>query len=257
MQFAPKFAHPRPAPVPSLRLASSVSKFADPRPAPVPSVRLASCFQGCAQAFSFVRLFASPWNIAHQAPLSMEFFRQQHWSGLPFPSAGDLPHPGIKPRVSCTAAGFFTAEPSRRPHSTLDLSQEAEQRSCGENSPIHGIFRHLYVEGSQILGVRVCACPRVCVLVCVCVRACFGPSCSPCLHSRGGSPVFRLGSLDCAESCPSSTLAVAGRPALWTLKNLWACSPRRELRVALEIAGPKNADERRNGSKRLPKFQSR
>ena len=47
--------------------------------------------------FSRVRLFAIPWTVAHQAPLSMEFPRQEYWSRLPFPSHGDLPNPGIKP----------------------------------------------------------------------------------------------------------------------------------------------------------------
>ena len=45
-----------------------------------------------------VQLFATPWTVAHQAPLSMKFFRREYWSGLPFPSPGDLPYPGIKPR---------------------------------------------------------------------------------------------------------------------------------------------------------------
>ena len=55
----------------------------------------------------------TPITVAHQAPLSMGFSRQEYWSGLPFPSPGDLPHPGIKPRspalqaVSCIAGGFF------------------------------------------------------------------------------------------------------------------------------------------------------
>ena len=40
---------------------------------------------------------ATPWTVAHQAPLSMEFSRQEHWSGLPCPPPGDLPDPGIKP----------------------------------------------------------------------------------------------------------------------------------------------------------------
>ena len=65
--------------------------------------------------FSNVQLFANPWTIAHQAPLSMGFSRQEHWSGLPFPSPGDLPDPGIKSvsLVSPALAGrFFTAEPS-------------------------------------------------------------------------------------------------------------------------------------------------
>ena len=45
-----------------------------------------------------VQLFATPWTVAYQAPLSMEFSRQEYWSGVPLPSPGDLPDPGIKPR---------------------------------------------------------------------------------------------------------------------------------------------------------------
>ena len=58
---------------------------------------------------SRVPLFAIPWTIAHQASLSMGFSRQEHWSGLPFPSPGDLPAPGIKlaSPVSPTLAGGF------------------------------------------------------------------------------------------------------------------------------------------------------
>ena len=41
--------------------------------------------------------FLTPWTVAHQAPLSMGFFRQEYWSGLPFSSPGDPPDPGIKP----------------------------------------------------------------------------------------------------------------------------------------------------------------
>ena len=47
---------------------------------------------------SRVRLFADPWTVAYQAPQSMGFSRQEYWSGLPFPSPGDLPDPGIEPR---------------------------------------------------------------------------------------------------------------------------------------------------------------
>ena len=46
-----------------------------------------------------VRLFATPWTVAHQAPPSMGFSRQESWSGLPFPSPGDLPNLSIKPRI--------------------------------------------------------------------------------------------------------------------------------------------------------------
>ena len=50
-----------------------------------------------AQSFSHIRLFATLWSIARQAPLSMELPRQEYWSGLPFPPPGDLLHPGIDP----------------------------------------------------------------------------------------------------------------------------------------------------------------
>ena len=51
---------------------------------------------------------ATPWIIACQAPLCMGFSRQEYWSGLPFPSPGDLPDPGVKPVSPALAAGFFT-----------------------------------------------------------------------------------------------------------------------------------------------------
>ena len=51
--------------------------------------------------------FVTPWTVAHQAPLSMEFSRQGYWSGLPFPSLGDLPHPGIEPRSPALQAILY------------------------------------------------------------------------------------------------------------------------------------------------------
>ena len=57
-------------------------------------------------------LFETPWTVAHQAPLSMGFSRQEYWSGLPFSSPGNLPNPGTDPRdrtqVFCIAGRFFT-----------------------------------------------------------------------------------------------------------------------------------------------------
>ena len=50
------------------------------------------------------------WTVARQAPLSMGFSRQEHWSGLPFPSPGDLSDPGTEPAFPALAGGFFTAE---------------------------------------------------------------------------------------------------------------------------------------------------
>ena len=61
--------------------------------------------------FCRVRLFATLWTVARQAPLSMGFSRQEHWSGLPCPSPGDLPDSGIEPASLMSpalAGGFFT-----------------------------------------------------------------------------------------------------------------------------------------------------
>ena len=60
---------------------------------------------------------ATIWTAANQAPLSMEFSRQEYWSGLPFPSPGDLPNPGIKPRSPTLWADSL---PGQKIH--LDLS---------------------------------------------------------------------------------------------------------------------------------------
>ena len=62
-------------------------------------------------SLSCVQLFVTSWTVAHQAPPSMGFSRQEYWSGLPFPSPGDLPHPGIKPRSPTLQADALTSEP--------------------------------------------------------------------------------------------------------------------------------------------------
>ena len=59
-----------------------------------------------------VRLFATPWTAAKQAPPSMGFSRQEYWSGLPLPSPGDLPKPGIKPRSPALQTDALPSEPS-------------------------------------------------------------------------------------------------------------------------------------------------
>ena len=59
--------------------------------------------------------FATPWTVAHQAPLSMGFLRQEYWSGLPFPSPGDLPDPGIRPMSSALQADSSLSEPPEKP----------------------------------------------------------------------------------------------------------------------------------------------
>ena len=64
-----------------------------------------------AHVLSHVQFFVAPWTVAFQAPLSMEFPRQELWSGLPFPPPGDLPSPGIEPaslKSPALAGGFLT-----------------------------------------------------------------------------------------------------------------------------------------------------
>ena len=63
------------------------------------------------KSLSSVLLFSTPWTVAHQAPLSMGFSRQEYWSGLPFPSLGDLPDPGIEPRSPALQEDALTSEP--------------------------------------------------------------------------------------------------------------------------------------------------
>jgi len=64
---------------------------------------------------SRVWLFATPWTIAHQAPPSMGFSRPEYWNGLPFPSPGDLPNPGIEPRSLALRADALPSEPPGNP----------------------------------------------------------------------------------------------------------------------------------------------
>ena len=63
------------------------------------------------KSLSRVWRFAPPWTVAYQASLSMAFSRQEYWSGLPFPSPGDLPDPGIEPRSPASEADALPSEP--------------------------------------------------------------------------------------------------------------------------------------------------
>ena len=63
------------------------------------------------KSFSRVQLFATPWTVAYQAPLSMGFSRQEYWSRLPFPSSEDLPDPGIEPGSPALQADTLPSEP--------------------------------------------------------------------------------------------------------------------------------------------------
>ena len=72
-----------------------------------------------AQSLGCVQLFVTLWTVVYQAPLSMEFSRQEYWNGLPFPTPGDPPNPGIKtksPTSPSLASRFFNTASYGKPH---------------------------------------------------------------------------------------------------------------------------------------------
>ena len=75
-------------------------------------------------------LFATPWTVAHQAPLSIGFSRQEYWSGLPCPPPRGIPNPGIEPRSPTLQAESLLSEPPGKPENT----------TVGSLSLLHGIF---------------------------------------------------------------------------------------------------------------------
>ena len=118
------------------------------------------------KSLSCVRLFVTPWTVAHQAPLSMVFSRQGYWSGLPFPSPGDLPDPGIEPGSPALQADALPSEPPGKAES-LYCSPESvatlficyvcvcalghiQHWNCTDCSPwsssVHGIFQARILE---------------------------------------------------------------------------------------------------------------
>ena len=79
------------------------------------------------KSLSCVRLFATPWTATYQATLTMGFPRQEYWSGLPFPSPGDLPDAGIEPRSPALQADTLPSEPPGKPNTA--------ERICYTNLP--------------------------------------------------------------------------------------------------------------------------
>ena len=74
--------------------------------------------------------FATPWTVAHQAPLSMEFSRQEYWNGLSFPFPGDLPDPGIKYRSPTLQADSLPSELPGKPHVVQGSVVVERQHKC-------------------------------------------------------------------------------------------------------------------------------
>ena len=107
-------------------------------------VILSSCMLYC---FSHVWISVTPWTVAHQAPLSMGFSRQEYWSGLPCPPSGHLPDPGIEPvslKSPALAGGFFTTSASWKDliiytyiHTYMDfsVSSAGKESVCSAGDP--------------------------------------------------------------------------------------------------------------------------
>ena len=85
------------------------------------------------KSLSHVQLFPTLWTIAHQAPLSMGFSRQEYWSRLPFPSPGDLPNPGIEPRPPALEAEALTSEPPGK-HDEEQILSLSGNMECSSSS---------------------------------------------------------------------------------------------------------------------------
>ena len=73
------------------------------------------CARARARALSHIQCFVTSWTVAHQAPLSTGFPRQEYWSGLPFPSSGEILNPGIQLTSPALAGMFFSTEPPEKP----------------------------------------------------------------------------------------------------------------------------------------------
>ena len=85
------------------------------------------------KSLSHVRLFVTPWTVAHQAPLSMGFSRQDYWSGLPFPSPGDLPDPGVEPGSPALQAFYCLSHQGSqsRPLHVIDRTAAGLEEALG------------------------------------------------------------------------------------------------------------------------------
>ena len=106
------------------------------------------------KSLSRVRLFATQWSVAYQAPQSMGFSRQEYWSGVPFPSPGDLPDPGIEPGAPALQIDTLPSEPSGKPKNTGVGSYFLLQRiflAPGED-PLHWQADSLPLSHREALG---------------------------------------------------------------------------------------------------------
>ena len=102
------------------------------------------------KSLSRVRLFVTPWTIAHQAPPSMGFSRQEYWSGVPFPSPGDLLDPGIEPRSPALQADSLPSEPPGKPLSLRDGEKYTWQLLSIRGSYLPHLIHHWLIDLSVL-----------------------------------------------------------------------------------------------------------
>ena len=116
------------------------------------------------KSLSRVQHFVTPWTVAHQAPPSMGFSRQEYWNGLPFPSPGHLPDPGIKPRSSALQSDSLLSEPPGKPIKEGSgilaypghISTSQLSRSFEDNQ-LHPCYRNLILEKNRSCTQRTIA----------------------------------------------------------------------------------------------------
>ena len=95
---------------------------------------------------SRVQLFAIPSTVAYQAPLSMEFSRQEYWSGLPFPSPGDLPDLGIEPTSPTLQADALPSKPPRKPQMKVKAAHSCPTLCDPMDYTVHGVLQARILE---------------------------------------------------------------------------------------------------------------